>query len=64
MRMFGLIGLVLALLVVGLVAKKQLGAPAATASPRAQGAQGAQVRQEVRRQLDQAMQRPRVPDDQ
>ncbi|MGI4777338.1 MAG: hypothetical protein ACRYGA_04370 [Janthinobacterium lividum] len=63
MRMFGWIGLLVALLVAGLVAKKQLGAPAAT-EPLSAPAQGKRIQQEVLRQLDQAMRRPRVPQDQ
>ena len=71
MRMFGLIGLVLALLVVGLLAKRQLGGqtvavpgglPAGAASSSVR-AQGAQVQQDFQRQLDQAMQRPKMPSD-
>ncbi|WP_435503654.1 hypothetical protein [Variovorax sp. RHLX14] len=73
--MFGLIGLVLALLVVGLLAKKQLGgqtvvvpgaSPAGAASSASSSsvrAQGAQVQQDFQRQLDQAMQRPKSPAD-
>ena len=75
MRMFGWIGLVLALLVVGLLAKKQLsgqivagpgafpGAFPASAASSSVRAQGAQVRQDFQRQLDQAMQRPKTPSD-
>ena len=71
MRMFGLIGLVLALLAVGLLAKKQFGGqtvavpgarPAGAASSSVR-AQGAQVQQDFQRQLDQAMQRPKMPAD-
>ena len=71
MRMFGWIGLVLALLVVGLLAKKQMSAqtvavpgalPAGAASSSVR-AQGAQVQQDFQRQLDQAMQRPNTPSD-
>ena len=63
MRMFGLIGLVLALLVVGLVARKQMSAPAgalpAGAASASARAQGAQVQQDFQRKLDEAMQRPK-----
>lgn len=67
MRMFGLIGLVLALVIVGVLAKKQLGGqtialPAGPASSSVR-AQGAQVQQDFQRQLDQAMQRPKTPSD-
>ncbi|MDB5731757.1 MAG: hypothetical protein JWQ03_1652 [Variovorax sp.] len=68
MRMFGLLGLVLALAIVGLLAKRQLnpavapalpdlGAPpaSATASPATVQAQGRQLQEQVRQSLDAAM---------
>jgi len=74
MRMLGLIGLVLALVVIGLVVKKQLSglsAPVVSATPNGAAstpgdarAQGQQIQQQFKQQLDQAMQqRPAMPDD-
>jgi len=69
MRGLGLIGLVLALAIVGLLARKQLGgatAPVVSGAP-ATGdvrAQSQQIQQQFKQSLDQAMQkRPPVPDD-
>ena len=67
MRALGLIGLVLALVIVGLLVKKQMGsmvgAPAA-ADGRASVSQPRQVQQQFQQSLDAAMQQPRpVPDD-
>ncbi|MDM0041093.1 hypothetical protein QTH89_02930 [Variovorax sp. J22G21] len=69
MRSLGLIGLVLALLIVGVLVKKQMnsvvpaaapqsGAPAPTAR-----AQSQQIQQQVREQVDAAMQARPLPDD-
>jgi hypothetical protein len=68
MRMFGLLGLVLALVIVGLIAKKQLTATAAPALPTVSGAASpapgqapadvptqAQQVQQVQTQLNQAL---------
>jgi hypothetical protein len=57
MRMIGLIGLVLALVIVGMLAKKQLavtGAPAAGGNARVQSQQ---IEQQVKKTLDAAQQR-------
>ena len=67
MRALGLIGLVLALVIVGLLVKKQMGsmvgAPAA-ADGRVSVSQPRQVQQQFQQSLDAAMQQPRpVPDD-
>ena len=67
MRALGLVGLVLALVIVGVLVKKQLGGMAsapATATGQAPVAQPRQVEQQFRQALDAAMQQPRpVPDD-
>lgn len=67
MRMFGLIGLVLALIVVGLLAKQQLSRPiaASTTQPAAVDArtQAQQVQQQVKDALDAAAQARKMPDD-
>jgi hypothetical protein len=75
MRVIGLIGLVLALAIVGLLVKKQLGhvatpvAPTGMTSPSGASAgdvraQSRQIQDQVRQSLDQAMQqRQPVPDD-
>ncbi|MBT2324201.1 hypothetical protein J7E62_17765 [Variovorax paradoxus] len=63
MRIVGLIGLVLALLIVGLLVKKQMGgvAGAPAANPHAQSQQ---IQQQFKQSLDAAMQQPRpVADD-
>ena len=64
--MFGLIGLVLALLVVGVLVKKQFGsvaAPAASA-PGGELQQGRQLQQDIQKSLDAALQQPRpMPDE-
>lgn len=58
MRALGLIGLVLALVIVGLLVRKQMGgvAGAPAADPRAQGQQ---IQQQFKQSLDAAMQQPR-----
>jgi hypothetical protein len=66
MRALGLIGLLLALVIVGVLMKKQLGAAAGTqavdAPARVQQPQ--QTQQQFKQSLDAAMQQPRpVPDD-
>jgi hypothetical protein len=74
MRVIGLIGLVLALLVVGVLAKKQLGAVAAPALPTGPSApagapagdvrtQSRQLQEQIKQSLDAAQQRRPVPDD-
>ena len=75
MRIVGLIGLVLALAIVGLLVKKQLGgivAPAISSGPASAGsapagdvrAQSQQLQQQFKQSLDAAMQqRPPVSDD-
>ena len=67
MRALSLIGLVLALAVVGLLVKKQLGAvaPAASGTPAPTvREQSQQIQQQVKQQLDAAMSQPRpLPDD-
>jgi hypothetical protein len=69
MRGLGLIGLVLALAIIGLLVKKQIGGSAApvSASAPATGdvrAQSQQIQQQFKQSLDQAMQkRPSMPDD-
>ena len=72
LRIFGLIGLVLALVIVGMIASKELrklpasaqvptGAASAPATVRAQSQQ---IQQQFKQQLDSAMQAPRqLPDD-
>jgi Na+-transporting methylmalonyl-CoA/oxaloacetate decarboxylase gamma subunit len=63
MRVVGLIGLVLALVAVGLLVGKQLHGAASAPSTGAQ-AQSQQVQQEFKQALDAAMQQPRpLPDD-
>lgn len=77
MRGLGLIGLVLALLVVGLVAKKQMGSVAAPVLPAATGEvttdkagtaenardQAQRVQQQVKDALDAAAKTRQMPDD-
>ena len=75
MRILGLLGLVLTLLIVGLLVKHQLAgmskpvSPAATAAPSSIGAadpraQSQQIQQQFKQSLDAAMQTPRpMPDD-
>ena len=72
MRVMGLLGLVLALVIVGLLVKKQMAAaraplpplaPAASA-PATVRAQSQQVQQQVKQQMDALMQQPRtLPED-
>jgi hypothetical protein len=77
MRMFGLLGLVLALVIVGLLARKQLTATARPALPAVPGAaspapgetpaharaQVQQVQTQVKEALDAAAQARKMPDD-
>ena len=66
MRALGLIGLLLALVIVGVLVKKQLGAMAGTPAvdSSAQAPQPQQIQQQFKQSLDAAMQQPRpVPDD-
>jgi hypothetical protein len=74
MRVVGLIGLVLALVVVGVLVKRQLGGVAASplppgaaaSAPAAAGdvrAQAQQIQQQFRQSLDAAQQRRPMPDD-
>ena len=65
MRVLGLVGLVIALLVVGLLAKKQTGSVVAPASANAPStpAQGRQLQQDIQKSLDAAMQPRPMPDD-
>ncbi|MCR6476068.1 hypothetical protein NU688_07865 [Variovorax sp. ZS18.2.2] len=77
MRVFGLLGLVLALVIVGLIAKKQLttavapvlpsvagaAAPAPGAAPVDVRTQSQQVQQQVKDALDAAAQARKMPDD-
>ncbi|SEA04314.1 hypothetical protein [Variovorax sp. YR216] len=74
MRVVGLIGLVLALLVVGLLAKKQMSSAVAPALPPGAQAttqapagdvrtQSRQIQEQVKQSLDAAQQRRPVPDD-
>lgn len=70
MRALGLIGLVLALVIVGVLVKRQMGSmagtpPAANARPQlSQPEQARQVQQQFKQSLDEAMQQPRpIPDD-
>lgn len=77
MRVFGLLGLVLALVIVGLIAKKQLTTAAAPALPSVPGAaapatgeapadvrtQSQQVQQQVKDALDAATQARKMPDE-
>ena len=74
MRIFGLVGLLLALVIVGLLVKKQFTGIAAPALPAVPGAaaaapagtvrdQSQQIQQQVKQALDAAMQQRPVPDD-
>ena len=77
MRVFGLLGLVLALVIVGLIAKKQLTTAVVPALPSVPGAsapapgearadvrtQSQQVQQQVKDALDAAAQARKMPDD-
>ncbi|MBN8750345.1 Uncharacterised protein [Xylophilus ampelinus] len=73
MRTLGLIGLVLALVIVGFTMKKQLAtvAPAPAVAPAAgdgsapnERAQSQQIQQQIKQQLDATMSQPRpMPDD-
>lgn len=74
MRMFGLLGLLLALVIVGLLVKKQLAgvaAPVLPAGPSAAGAapagdvraQSQQIQQQFKKSLDAAVQARPVTDD-
>ena len=69
MRMFGLVGLLIALVVVGLLARKQLGGvaapvlPAGSAAAGAARAQSQQIQQQFKQSLDAAMQARPVPAD-
>lgn len=75
MRALGLVGLLLALLIVGLLVKKQLSgvaAPVLPAGPAATGnapaggdarAQSQQIQQQIKQSLDAAMQPRPMPDD-
>jgi len=74
MRLVGLIGLMLALVIVGVLVKKQLGGVAASplpsgaapSAPAAAGdvrAQSQQIQQQIRQSLDAAQQRRPIPDD-
>ncbi|MBT2336803.1 hypothetical protein J7E49_23225 [Variovorax paradoxus] len=77
MRMFGLLGLMLALVIVGLIAKKQMTSAAAPALPTVPGVaapasgeapanartQARQVQQQVKEALDAAAQARKMPDD-
>ncbi len=62
MRALGLVGLLLALLIVGLLVKKQMGGAGAADAPAPVAAPAQQV-QQFKRSLDKAMQRPPMPDD-
>ncbi|HYP69829.1 MAG TPA: hypothetical protein VEP93_03045 [Variovorax sp.] len=71
-RMFGLLGLVLALAVVGLLVKKQLttavpalpSATGAAVAPSAPASNPRQVQEQFKQSLDAAMQQPRaLPDE-
>ncbi|PZQ74265.1 MAG: hypothetical protein DI563_12755 [Variovorax paradoxus] len=73
MRTLGLIGLVLALLIVGFTMKKQLATVAPSATPAGMAGEGAaptvraqsqQIKQQIKQQLDATMSQPRpMPDD-
>ncbi|MEJ8853517.1 hypothetical protein WKW79_02995 [Variovorax robiniae] len=71
MRSLGLVGLVLALVIVGLLVKKQMNTLMPAAVPPVAGApapnvreQSQQIQQQVRQQVEAAMQQPRpLPDD-
>ncbi|SFM63911.1 hypothetical protein [Variovorax sp. OV329] len=71
-RIFGLLGLVLALVIVGLLLRKQLGTTVAPALPSATGqaapaaatSNPRQVQEQFKQSLDAAMQQPRaLPDE-
>ena len=65
MRVLGLVGLVIALLIVGLLIKKQMGSVVAPASANTPStpAQGRQLQQDIQKSLDAAMQPRPMPDD-
>ncbi|MDM0031313.1 hypothetical protein QTI33_04075 [Variovorax sp. J22P271] len=69
MRMIGLVGLLVALVVVGLLARKQLGGVAAPVLPTGSTATGdaraqsRQIQQQFKQSLDAAVQARPVPDD-
>ncbi|RZI97629.1 MAG: hypothetical protein EOP78_00305 [Variovorax sp.] len=74
MRIFGLVGLLLALVIVGLLVKKQFTTLAAPSLPPVPGAtaapggtakdQSQQIQQQYKQAIDAAMQQPRkMPDD-
>ena len=66
MRMFGMVGLLLALVIAGVVAKKQLtsvAAPAAGEAPADARTQTQQVQKQVKEALDAAAQARKMPDD-
>lgn len=66
MRIFGLIGLVFALVLVGVLVKRQIGGIAAAHGPAGDGrrAQSQQIQEQVKQSLDAAMQQRRaMPDD-
>ena len=74
MRMFGLVGLLIALVVVGLLARKQLGGVAAPVLPAGTAATGSaaagdakaqsqQIQQQIKQSLDAAMQARPLPDE-
>ncbi|SCK55231.1 hypothetical protein VAR608DRAFT_5681 [Variovorax sp. HW608] len=74
MRIVGLIGLALALLVVGVLARKQLGVAATPALPTGAsapagapagdvGMQSRQLQEQIKQSLDAAQQRRPMPDD-
>jgi len=69
MRSFGLIGLVLALLIVGWLAKRQMGAlvappmPASSAPAASVRDQSQQIQQQIKQSLDAATQPRAMPDE-
>lgn len=69
MRLLGLVGLVFALLVVGVLVKQQASSLVAPAANAASGAalsppaQGRQLQQDIQKSLDAAMQPRPMPDD-
>lgn len=65
MRIFGLIGLVLALVLVGVLVKRQIGGIAAAHGPAGDGrTQSQRIQEQVKQSLDAAMQQRRaMPDD-
>ncbi len=74
MRIFGLVGLLLALVIVGLLVKKQFVGIAAPVLPTVQGAaaaaptgtvrdQSQQIQQQIKQSLDSAVQQRPTPDD-